>query len=107
VRQFEARAIEHEGLSPTARSSDLGCSIRFAVPRTLLTGAFACQGCLGALLLAGLQIVRVPLDVFDDVFLHDLSLEALERALQALALVKTNFCQLNSPRFRIVFDSSA
>jgi hypothetical protein len=39
--------------------------------------------------------------------LHDLSLEALERALQALALVKTNFCQLNSPRFRIVFDSSA
>ena len=71
----------------------LGRSIRFAVSRTLLTGAFACQGCLGALLLTGLQIIRVPLDILDDVFRHDLALKAFKRALQALAFMKLNFCQ--------------
>jgi hypothetical protein len=78
---------------------DLGRSIRFTVPRTLLARAFASQGRFCALLLAGLQIERVPLDLLDDVFTRDLSLKALERALQALTFVELNFCQRNSPRF--------
>jgi hypothetical protein len=33
--------------------------------------------------------------------LQDLALKAFERAFQALAIVKLNFCQRNSPRFLI------
>ena len=69
--------------------------LRIPVPAALLSVALSCQRFLCAPLLAGLQIERVPLDLLDDVFIHDLSLEALERALQALALVKLNFCQRN------------
>jgi hypothetical protein len=72
---------------------DLGCSILFAVSRTLLASAFTSESRFRTLLLAGFQIERVPLDVLDDIFRHYFSLKALERAFQALALMKLNFCQ--------------
>ena len=76
-------------------------------PRTLLAGAFASQGCLGSLPPTGLQIERVPLNLLDDVVLKDLSLKALERALQALAIVKLNFSQGTHRSFPIAVASSA
>ena len=48
---------------------------------SLLAVAFARQRFLGALLLAGLQVKRMPLDLFDDVFLLDLALKPAQRAL--------------------------
>jgi hypothetical protein len=66
---------------------------------SLLSVAFPCQRRFDSLLLARLQIVGVPFDVLDDVLIQDLSLEAAQRAFQALAIVKPNFCQRNSPRF--------
>jgi hypothetical protein len=85
-----------------ARPLRLGCSIPFAISRTLLARAFASQGSFRSLLLAGLQIERVPLDVLDDIFRHDFSLKTLERALQALAFVKLNFCQRTHLGFQSV-----
>jgi hypothetical protein len=76
--------------------------IRFAVPRTLLAGAFASQCSFSSLLLAGLQIERVPLDVLGDVFRHDFSLKAFERTLQTLAFVKLNFRQRTHLGFQSV-----
>ena len=40
----------------------------------------------------------MPLDLFDNVLLQDLSLKALKRALQAFAFVQMNFSQRKSPR---------
>ena len=77
--------------------------LRFALSRTLLAGTFASQACFDPLLPAWLQLESVPLNLLDDVLLQDLSLKALERALQALAIVKLNFCQRNSPRFPTAF----
>ncbi len=45
-----------------------------------------------------LQVERVPLDVPDDLFFHDLTLQALERALQARPR-EIELRQRNSPRF--------
>jgi hypothetical protein len=73
--------------------------IRLTVSRTLLAGTFASQGLLDSLLLAGLQIEGVPLNLLDDVLLEDFSLEALERALYTLAIMKVDFSQWNSPSF--------
>ncbi|HTB14999.1 MAG TPA: hypothetical protein VK752_25685 [Bryobacteraceae bacterium] len=41
----------------------------------------------------------MTLDVLDDVFIENLSLEALERAFQTLAIDYLNFSQRNSPLF--------
>jgi len=49
----------------------------------------------------------MPLDLSYDVLLEDLPLEALERALQALAFVNLNFSQWFSPQMPIEFGSSA
>jgi len=72
-----------------------------------LAEALSSQRCLSALLLARLQVEGVPLNVLDDVLLKDFSLEALERAFQALAFVHVNFSQRDSPRFLIRFDTQA
>jgi hypothetical protein len=81
--------------------------IRLKISASFLAIALSRQRFLNALLLARLQIKRVPLDLFNDVFLEDLALETLECALQALAFVNLNFSQRNSPRFPIRFESSA
>src|SRR5581483_766812 len=85
----------------------LGRTIGFAVTRTLLARTFASLGRFCTLLLARLQIERVALDVLYNVLVHDLSLKSLECALQALAFMKLNFCQRNSPLFVIQFDIQA
>jgi hypothetical protein len=85
------------------RVADLGLfPIRLAISWTLFARAFASQRLLHSLLLTGFQIEGVPLDLFDYVLLEDFSLEALERALQALAIMKLNFSQRKSPQFQSV-----
>lgn len=59
--------------------------------------AFAGQRLLQALFFARLQIERVPLDLFDDVFRLHLALEAPQSVLQRLALLQSNFCQKLTP----------
>lgn len=71
------------------RATLIGCAIAGA----LFARALACQRGLYPLLLARLQIERVTFDVFNDVLLQDLALKALERALQAFAIVELNFSQ--------------
>jgi hypothetical protein len=68
----------------------------FKVSATLLAIALSCQRRLDALLLTRLQIECVTLDILDDVLLKDLSLKALESALQAFALVNVHFSQRNT-----------
>ena len=50
----------------------------FDVANTLFAVPFARQGFLGAALFARLQIEGVLLDLLDDIFLLDLTLEAAE-----------------------------
>ena len=59
----------------------------------LLAVALSRERFLGAFLLTRFQIEGMPLDLFDDVLLEDLALEALERAFQAFAIVNLNVCQ--------------
>src|SRR5262245_12895856 len=65
----------------------------------LLAGTFAGQGLLGAPFVAGLQIKGVFLDVLDDVFLLDLSLETAERAFDGLAFLDADFCHGSNTPF--------
>ena len=52
----------------------------FAIP-------LASQGFLGSPLFAGLEIKRVPLDLFDNIFLLDFTLEPPEGAFNCLAVL--------------------
>lgn len=63
------------------------------VSASLLPVPLASQRLFGALFLAGLQIERVALDFFDDVFLLDLTLEAPKGALQRLTILDMYFSQ--------------
>ena len=67
-----------EGWDEAPRLSRL---IHAAVAPALLAVTFARQRFLDALLLAGLQVKRVPLDFLDNVLLQHFSFEAPERAL--------------------------
>jgi len=82
------RAVAH-GRTPSTRPM----LIRFAIAASLLAIALSCQGGLDALLLTGFQIESVTLDLFDNVFLKNFTLEAFERALQALAITNVDFSQ--------------
>ena len=57
----------------------------------------ACQCCLHAALLTGLQVVGVTLDFLNDVLLLYLPLEPAQRILERLAFLYTNLCQKNPP----------
>lgn len=59
----------------------------------LLPTALASQCFFHTLLLAGLQIKRVPLHFFNYVFLLHLTLEATKRIFEGFSLLKSNFCQ--------------
>ena len=48
----------------------------------------------------------MTLDVLDDVLIHHFSLKALERALQAFAIIYMNFSQRHSPRIRTLQGNS-
>jgi len=74
-------------------------AIRLAVSGTFFAGAFTSQCLLDSFLLTRFQVESVTLDIFNDVLLQDLSLKALQRALQAFTIMKLNFSQRNSPHF--------
>lgn len=65
--------------------------------------ALAGQSLLHAHLLAWLHVIRVPLDLFDDVFLLHLALEATQCILQRFAFLNLYFCQmrLHLPTLRL------
>jgi hypothetical protein len=57
--------------------------------------ALAGQRFFHPLLLTRFQVKGVTLDLLDDVFLLHLALEATQCVLEGLALLKSDFCQLN------------
>jgi hypothetical protein len=72
---------------------------RRRVVRSLLAIALTRELGLDALLFARLQIERMPLDLFDDVFLQNFSLETAESALNRFAVMDVDFRQLRLPLF--------
>jgi hypothetical protein len=62
-----------------------------------LASTLASESCLHTLLLAGLQVKGVALDLLDNVFLLHLALEATQCVLEGLTLLKSYFCQTNTP----------
>ena len=62
-----------------------------------LTGSFLRQSLFHPAFLARLQIVGVTFDFLDNVFRHNLALEASKSVLQRLALLQSNFCQIYHP----------
>jgi hypothetical protein len=72
---------------------------RRRVVRPLLAIALARELGLDALLFTRLQIERMPLDLFDDVFLQNFSLETAESALNRFAVMDVDFRQLRLPLF--------
>jgi hypothetical protein len=75
----------------------------------LLAVALAGKRLLDALLLARLQVVGVALDLFDDVLLLNLPLEAAQRTLYRLAILDRDFSQIpfTSSRFGETHPSPA
>src|SRR5437868_950350 len=63
----------------------------------LFAAPFAGQRLLHALLFTRLQVIRVPLYLFDDVFRLHLAFEAAERIFQRLAFLHSNFSQSKTP----------
>ncbi len=65
------------------------------IARSFLSIALARQCGLDPLLLARLQIIRMPFDVLDNLFLQYLALETAQRTFDALAVLDVNVRQLN------------
>src|SRR5277367_778703 len=63
----------------------------------LLPGALACEGSFDSFFLSGFQVKGVALDLFDDVFLLHLALEAAQGVLQGFTLLQSNFRQTDTP----------
>ena len=63
----------------------------------LLASSFASERGLYTFLFAGLQVEGVALDLLDNVFLLHLALEATQSILEGLTLLKSNFCQTDTP----------
>ena len=64
---------------------------------TLFAVALSSQRFLLTPLFSGLQIEGVTLDLFDNIFLLNLSLKATQSALQSLPILEMDFCQTDSP----------
>jgi hypothetical protein len=62
-----------------------------------LASTLARESSLDTLFLAGLQVKGVALDLLDNVFLLHLALEAAQRILQRFTLLKSYFCQTDTP----------
>jgi hypothetical protein len=65
----------------------------FDLPATLLPVSLARQCLLDTQFLARLQIKGMPLDLFNDVFLLHLTLEASERVFQGFTVLESYFSQ--------------
>jgi hypothetical protein len=78
-------------LSNRGQRTFVGRSFNF--PPTLLPVPFTRQGLLDPQLLARLQIERMPLDLFDDVFLLHLAFEAPEGIFQGFTVLESYFSQ--------------
>lgn len=66
----------------------------FGLASLLLACPLPRERLLRATLVARFQVERVLLDIFDDVFLLDLTLEAAQRALDGLAVLHLDFSQI-------------
>jgi hypothetical protein len=64
---------------------------------SLFPAAFACEGFLDTLFLAGLQVKGVALNLLDNVFLLHLALETSQRVFEGFTLLKSDFRQLTTP----------
>ena len=62
-----------------------------------LASPLASESGFDTLLLAGLQVKGVALDLLDNVFLLHLALEAAQSVLEGLTLLKSYFCQTDTP----------
>ena len=78
---------------PTNGPTSLPIVVRFRISRAILATALSSQRRFDTHLLTRLQIECVTLDVLDDVLIKNLSLEALERAFQTLAINNLHFSQ--------------
>ena len=67
----------------------------FDFARALLAIALTRERFLSAALLTRLQVKRMPLDLFDDVFLLDFTFKTAKSTFECLAVLQMNFCQLN------------
>jgi hypothetical protein len=65
----------------------------------LLAAPLASQGLFHSAFLSGFKVKRVFLDLFDDVFLLDLSFETAKSVFQRLTVLKSNFSQRLTPPF--------
>ena len=65
----------------------------FGFHPSFFTIALASEGFFGPPLLTGLQVERVTLDLFDNVFLLHLALEPAERTFERFAVLHNDFCQ--------------
>jgi hypothetical protein len=62
-----------------------------------LASTLASESGLDTLFLAGLQVKGVALDLLDNVFLLHLALEAAQGVLEGFTLLKSYFCQTDTP----------
>jgi hypothetical protein len=69
--------------------------VLFDLPARFFPVSLTGQRLLDPLLLTRLQVERVPLDLFNDVFLLHLTLEAPKGVFQRFALLEFHFCQMN------------
>ena len=66
----------------------------FNFARTLLAIPLAGESFFGAALFPGFQVKRMPLDLFNDVFLLYFTFEPSQSAFERLAILQMDFCQL-------------
>ena len=62
-----------------------------------LTSSLARESGFDTLFLAGLQVEGVAFDLLDNVFLLHLALEAAQSVLEGFSLLKSYFCQTDTP----------
>ena len=62
-----------------------------------LASALASQRRLHAFLFTGLQVKRMAVDLFDDIFLLHFALEAAQSVLEGFTLLQSNFRQTDTP----------
>ena len=62
-----------------------------------LAGALTSQRGFNPFLFSGFQVKGVALDLLDNVFLLHLALKTAQRVLKGFTLLKTYFCQTDTP----------
>ena len=82
---FASAPSDHRPLTGGLRSLDL--------PAQLLATPFSCECLLRTSLVTRLQVKGMLLDIFDNIFLLNPSLEPAEGALDRFTFLQSNFCQ--------------